>query len=316
MPAVECQESGLLPAPTWANALAAVTRRLPAGKARLIEWLFSGSGRRFVGTMARELGGCRFDCSLRDVSARELFFGGCIATQEIALVRALLRPGMSFVDVGANWGVFTMVAACLVGSTGRVIALEPDPRIFAMLAANVKRNQLEQVHALPVAAADCDSHLVLAGHNEDAGNWAVSRLVVNPVPSQLTFHVASRLLDSLLDQEGMETVDLVKIDVEGAEDLVLKGMSTGLSGGRYRRVLLELHPQQLQERGSATGDVIDLLRAQGYKGYILDHSPKAIRRAYYHPWAHFSEYIVPLELGMNDASRHTVWLARGETDFA
>jgi FkbM family methyltransferase len=314
-PSAEGQAVELLPAPWWANALAGITRRLPAGKSRLIEGMFGDSARRFIGAMPRELGGCRFECCLRDVSARELFFGGCIATQEISLVRATLRPGMSFVDVGANWGFFTMVAARLVGSSGRVMALEPDPRIFAMLAANVKRNQLEQVQAFPVAAADGDSNLVLAGHSQDAGNWAISRLVKNPAPAQVTFNVPSRTLDSLLDQAGLETVDLVKIDVEGAEDLVLQGMRTRLRTERYRAILLELHPQHLPEQGSSVDEVINLLREHGYKGYTLDHSPKAIRRAYYHPWTHFSEYIRPLEQPMRDDGRHTFWLAPSEPEF-
>jgi FkbM family methyltransferase len=312
---VECQALELSPAPWWLKAVAGVARRLPAGKSRLIEGLFGDSSRRFIGDMPRKLGGCRFECYLRDVSARELFFAGCLATQEIALVRATLQTGMSFVDVGANWGFFTMVAARLVGSSGRVMALEPDPRIFTMLASNVKRNQLEQVQAFPVAAADGDSHRVLAGHDQDAGNWAVSRLVKNPAPAQVTFNVTSRTLDSLLDQAGMETVDLVKIDVEGAEDLVLQGMGRGLRSERYRAILLELHPQHLREQGSSVDEVISLLREHGYKGYTLDHSPKAIRRAYYHPWTHFSEYILPLEQPMRDVCRHTFWLAASQPDL-
>src|SRR5436309_1549794 len=91
----------LKPAPLWANMVARVTRSLPAGKSRFIEWLCRGSNQRFVGRMVEELGGYQFDCSLRDTVAREVSFGGCSAAQEISFARAVLRPGMNFVDVGA-----------------------------------------------------------------------------------------------------------------------------------------------------------------------------------------------------------------------
>jgi predicted methyltransferase len=120
--------------------------------------------------MARQLGGCTFDCSLQDMVARNVFFAGCTAAQEIAFVRGVLKPGMNFVDVGANWGLFTLVAARSVGSAGRVVALEPDPRVLAKLKANVRRNELSQVKVLAVAAADCDSNLLLAAHDHTAEN--------------------------------------------------------------------------------------------------------------------------------------------------
>src|SRR5579884_4165406 len=112
----------LKPAPAWANVVAAITRRMPIGKHRFIEGFFGTSNKRFVANMAKELGGYSFDCSLRDRVARSVFFVGAHAIQEIAFVRDVLRPGMTFVDVGANWGLFTLTAASLVGTEGRVVA--------------------------------------------------------------------------------------------------------------------------------------------------------------------------------------------------
>jgi FkbM family methyltransferase len=306
----------LSPAPAWAKITAGVTRRLPRGRSRFIKWLCRGSDRRFAGKMARQLGGCTFDCSLQDMVARNVFFAGCSAAQEIAFVRGTLKQGMKFVDVGANWGLFTLAAARWVGSSGRVIALEPDPRILPKLKSNIRRNGLNQARVLAVAAAERDSNLLLAAHDHAGENWGVSRLIEDSPAGQTTFTVQSRRLDSLLNEAEAEAaigaVDLVKIDVEGAEDRVLAGMEPGLSSHRYRRILLEFHPVQLKERGRNVNDIVNALLAKGYHGYSLDYSEAGIRRAYYHPWLHFSEFVRPLEQGMTDAQPRTIWLAEGE----
>jgi FkbM family methyltransferase len=305
----------LRPAPMWANVVASVTRRLPRGKSRAIGQLGRRSSARFLGKMSRQLGGCVFDCSLRDRLAREVFFAGCAAIPEIAFLRAVLQPGMSFVDVGANWGLFTLVGTHLVGATGTVAALEPDPRVFTRLKSNVRRNGLRQVQLFAVAAADRDSQRVLAPYDAAGDNWETSRLVEDGAPAQNTLFVPARRLDPLLDEIGLDTVDLLKIDVEGAEDLVLSGMEEGLNNYRYRRILLELHPLQLAERHKTSREVADMLRAREYRGFVLDYSPSGARRAYYHPWRHFLEYIRPLEPGILNGPSHTVWLCPGQPDL-
>jgi len=299
--------------PAWANLAKSVTRRLPVARSRTIAWLCRGSKQRFVGKMAPELGGYRFDCSLRDMISRQVFFAGCFAAQEIAFLRGVLKPGMSFVDVGANWGLFSLVASHLVGSSGRVIALEPDPRLVAKLRFNLQQNRLTQVEVLDVAAAESDGECTLAGRDPEITSWAASRLVdagdagAGDEPS---FRVRMRRLDDLLDRAGLDQVSLVKIDVEGAEDRVLAGMEAGLQRQRYARIMLELHPALLSGRSRTVRQVTDMLTGKGYAGYALDCSPKAVRSAYYRPWQHFSRFIVSVEQAMHDVYPHTVWISR------
>jgi FkbM family methyltransferase len=305
----------LKPAPIWANIAASITRRLPRGKYRLIEWLCRGSNREFLGRMDPKLGGYTFECCLRDMLAREVFFAGCFAAHEIAFARSILRLGMSFVDLGANWGLFSLVASHLVGSAGHVVAVEADPRIFAKLKSNVERNHLNQVQVFEVAAADCDSHLILAAHDHGGSNWGTSRLVEASSKASQVFTVRSRRLDSLLDEAGLQGIDLLKVDVEGAEDMVLTGMEVGLRTKRYFRILLELHPRELAARGRNIRDVIGVLTTAGYKGYALDYSQAGVRKAYYRPWRHFSKFVEPLDQGLKDPSPHTVWLAPDQPDL-
>src|SRR5262245_18492322 len=132
-------------APAWINLAARVTRRLPAARGRIIDWIWRDSDKRFLARMVPELGGHVFDCSLRDMVARNVFCAGSYEQHEVAFMRAELKPGMSFVDIGAHWGLLTMLASYLVGNSGRVIALEPDPRMLAKLRFNLELNGITNV---------------------------------------------------------------------------------------------------------------------------------------------------------------------------
>lgn len=294
-------------APLWANFLAAIIRRMPRGRYRLTHWIGRGLELTFVARMPKELGGCQFYCVLRDEISREVFFSGCYDPQQIACLRDILRPGMTFVDVGANWGLFTLMAAQLVGKEGRVAAIEADPRVFWKLKSNVERNQLENTELFDVAVADREDQMILAGYDELSDNHGVSRLVDKDSNATTKFSVRCRPLDRLLDESAMSTVDLLKIDVEGAEDLVLAGMDSGLRQHRYRCILLELHPAQLAERGRRASDIINAMLDYGYKGWTLDYSPSTMRKAYYSRTLHFSEFLGALDRTVIEQHRHTIW---------
>src|SRR5215213_552816 len=112
-------------APAWVNPTAALIRHLPAGRYRVMNWICRKNPRAFWMQMAKEAGGFSFHCDLSDAIAREVCFTGRYEPQDTALVRALLEPEMTFVDVGANWGYYTLLAASLVGRKGQVISFEP-----------------------------------------------------------------------------------------------------------------------------------------------------------------------------------------------
>jgi FkbM family methyltransferase len=294
--------------PVWVRMWAPVVRRLPAGRYRLMNWLCRRPVAPFWARTPRHLGGCAFCCDLRDSIAREVCFTGRYEPQETALLLRLLGPGATFVDVGANWGYFSLLGASLVGPGGRVVSLEPDPRLFALLEANVRRNDLQQVTACQVAAADTAGTLRLAGFDEAGGNWGLSRLAGGDGATH--FEVAARPIDELLDEQNVDRVDLLKMDIEGAEDLALRGMREGLRRGRYRRVLLEVHPTLLAERGRSVSEVLGLLRDAGYRGWHVDHSPAATRQAAYRASLDASRFLLPLKDGeIGDAWPHLLWLS-------
>lgn len=298
-------------APTWLRYSGAVVRLLPFGRYRLMNRICRDSRADFWARLRNGSQSFWFACDLRDSMAREVFFTGGYERQDSAVVRELLRPGGTFVDVGANWGYFTLLAACLVGGSGRVVSFEPDPRLFSRLQANLDRNRFAQVQPRQLAAAHEPGALQLVGFDPEAGNWGLSRLSEHGNGSGMIFQVAADRLDTMLDKEGIGAVDLVKIDIEGAEELALRGMAEGLRTGRYRRILLEGHPSLLAERNRSLSDVFQLLDEAGYRGWRIDHSSAASRRAAYARSIDPRQFLIPTcaQDPGNDPWPHYLWIS-------
>ncbi|MCC6004377.1 MAG: FkbM family methyltransferase [Thermofilum sp.] len=144
-------------------------------------------------------------------------------------IKSHLANGHVFVDVGANVGFYSLIASKLVGSTGRVYAIEAVPSTIAVLRANVKLNDCRNVVVHEVAAWSTRGKLKLSVPLSLYGLASVAR-------NGLNFTVEAFTLDDLLHNENR--IDLIKIDVEGAELEVLKGAQKVLRKTRY--IVLEL----------------------------------------------------------------------------
>ncbi len=298
-------------APCWVRLSAALIRHLPAGRYRTIQKLPRPCS-AFLMHLPEEVGGYSFRCDLRDTISREVCFTGRYEPQETALVRSTLRPGMSFVDVGANWGYFTLLAASLVGTNGRVLSLEPDPRLFSILRDNIVRSGLNQVTALLLAAAGESGTLALAGYAEAGGNFGISRIVVASDEVEKVFQVKSDSLDHILESQGLSSVDLMKMDIEGAEVFAIPGLEESLTKRKIKRLLLELHPLEVAEHGSTIGAATRKLESAGYRAWTIDHSPTATREAAYKKEIRVDALLRPFDSSSQyDAWPHQLWLAPG-----
>lgn len=206
-----------------------------------------------------------------------------VGTNELPVqeaVRDLLRPGLTFFDVGSNVGFFALLAAREVGPAGSVHAFEPVPEIAAAISANAARNDLDvTVHAVAVA----DRHggtaeLMLAGHPGGATISAAD------APGDLTGRVQVPLvtLDRLVTDGTCPVPDVVKIDVEGVEMQVLDGMADLLAGARPALVceldsadpaVLATKVDAWRTRMAAVGyEVTDLQDSYGGSGWHVYHA--------------------------------------------
>jgi FkbM family methyltransferase len=235
-----------------ARALAGLNFR---GKNRLLGLLCPATG-RFT---ARRFG-CRLHFDVADLIQRQ-FFLGTYEPSETAQVRRILRSGMTFCDVGANVGWFALQAAGIVGESGRVLAFEPGDRAYRQLAAAVADNGLRQVTVFRAGLSDQPGRMDLY-EPVRPGNYTPTMV---PNEGGAPVSVAVLRLDDVLEEQGVGTVDLVKIDVEGHEFRVLSGAERALSNGRIRAVLCEFNPDWLTRSGSSPAALQSLLENHGFR---------------------------------------------------
>ena len=180
------------------------------------------------------------------------------------LFQRLLQPGMTVVDIGAHGGYFSLIGASRVGATGRVYAFEPYPASFEELRRNIELNGYKNIHAVRKAVADktgvmklfvnpkgSDRHSLYAGEN-------VQRLN-NP-------EVETTTLDEFFKTLNWPRVDLVKMDIEGAEPAAFVGMRQALEKCRIRFVVAEFSPPLLKAGGL---DPLGFLQEVSNMGFAL-----------------------------------------------
>jgi len=263
-----------------------------------------GPGHAFTAEFPFESRRMRFWCDLRNTLAREVFFLGSYEAQETLLLPALLREGDTCVDVGAHWGYFSLIAAARVGVSGRVIAIEADPRVFATLRRTLALNPGLEIEALHLAAAAEAGKLVLNGYDEHGDNWGISSVATSQ--GGAAFEVPAEPLDMLLERSGVEEVGLLKMDIEGAEVLALRGCERLLREGRIRTLLLELHPPQIAALHSTVQEVMGGLRKNGYQLWAVDHSLRTTRDAAYGRLRDPGALLKPLDDGVLDSWPHVL----------
>jgi FkbM family methyltransferase len=166
---------------------------------------------------------------------------------------------MTFVDVGANIGYYTLMAASCVGPRGRVIAVEPSSYAVERLERAVRDNGLTQVKVVRGGLGDRDSEVRL--FIPEPGNHTPTMLGEEGAPAQL---VSVKTLDASLADWHVEIIDLLKIDVEGFEPRVLEGAAKALAGGRIRAILCEFNDYWLLRAGTCARQFYESLLARGF----------------------------------------------------
>lgn len=181
--------------------------------------------------------------------------------------RSLLKPGMVVLDAGANEGLYSILAARAVGPSGVVVAVEPSPREFRRIYANLELNRLSNVRVVPRGLLDSPGAAVL--HAADAthsGHNTFGRFVYESVGGVEDTEVQVTTVDDLLREQGLDRLDVIKIDVEGAEARLLRGAVGTLK--RHRPlIIMELQDRSLRAMGSSATEVLELLADQDYRLY-------------------------------------------------
>ncbi|MCJ2011102.1 FkbM family methyltransferase [Methylobacterium sp. J-076] len=139
--------------------------------------------------------------------------------QERALLKERLPQDCVFLDIGANIGAYALFVAAFAGPQARIVAVEPQKDVFERLSYNIAQNPFHTVKAVACAVADKTGELTLFIDPRNRGESSL-RIVGTNEGAQIS--VPAITLIDLLRNEGLTRVDAIKLDVEGAEDLILE----------------------------------------------------------------------------------------------
>jgi FkbM family methyltransferase len=195
----------------------------------------------------------------RSLIGRSIYFRGLWEPEATQFISLKIKSGMTVLDIGADIGYYTLLFAKLVGSKGRVFSFEPIPKAKWYLDKNIEMNGLNNVRAFNFALFDKAGIACL----EDP----FTQSKINPSKKTLSendIQVEMKVFDEWKLKEEIDQIDWVKLDVEGAELNVLRGMKSALQS-YHPGILIEVHPQQLESFGFSSSAVIEFLSEFGYQ---------------------------------------------------
>jgi FkbM family methyltransferase len=258
---------GAWPPDAVVRAILALTRSLPANgfgfristpfRRLAIDWL----GERPVDTVLWNAR-MRLYPSRNSCEKNALFTPQAFDVVERGVLAAAIdacagRKSFTFVDIGANVGLYALFVAAHGGANARVLAVEPQPGIVERLRFNVQSNPACDVTVVPVAVTDREGEVDLVIQVRDRAGSHVDRGEARVYDGE-KLRVPTRPLLAILAEAGIATIDALKIDIEGAEDLALAPFLRAAPPALLPRILL------LEERPDWETDIYALLRERGY----------------------------------------------------
>jgi len=228
------------------------------------------SWRRY-GTVARMRAGPRVEIQLPDQIQDRIYFFGTWEPEISDYVASALATGDCFVDVGANIGYFSLLAASIVGNSGTVCAIEASPSIFAVLSRNVMRSGFSNITLHNKAASDAPSRLpIFLGPAENRGATTTVASVAVRKGQHLEAEVPADTLSAIVGEATLLGARLIKIDIEGAEYSLISSIAHLLP--RFSAAtewLIEISPQAISDQGQSADALLGMFRSAGYELYII-----------------------------------------------
>ena len=182
-----------------------------------------------------------------------------------------VREGMTIVDAGVNKGYFSLLFARLMGDRGRVLSFEPDPANCLWFRRSIEANGYRCIKLYQCALSDGEGEATFyPGKKSGWGSLFFSPRKAAPDKRPIT--VRTRRLDDILREEGIDDIDLIKIDVEGADLLVLRGAEDILRKSEKVKLVMDV-----DVRGEEAERVFDFLTSCGFRIYKIGPELKAIK---------------------------------------
>ena len=244
------------------KALARLARRLPGQ----------------LGPSRRRFGSVEFVFPGRDHPATREMRWGLYEPETVRLLRQRLRPGDTFIDAGANIGYLSAIAAGLVGPGGQVHAFEPVPDYFESLQSLSRLNRSRRIFARRVALGEKQgtaSISVAAGSNIGWNTMVPG--FMRPADTDRIIEVPVVRLDAYLEDHGIGEIALIKIDTEGFELPILRGLERFFASGGRPPIICEVAPAAYSLLGRDVKDLFEYLAAFSYRARTLMGRRETVR---------------------------------------
>ena len=216
------------------------------------------------------VGNVRYDMDISNSLMRNIYFG-VFEKHILGLIGKSLKPGSIFVDVGANIGYISAVALNMVGPGGSVHSFEPVPEYFSIMDKAIKISGAANIFLNQTAVGERNGQIEIAVSGKQNIGW---NTVVNGFMANIErkYSVPQTTLDDYFMRNGINKVDCVKIDVEGAEGYVLRGMKNTIARGLCPVILCETCPSACKHTGVSIAEIYELMESNGYSSFAINNS--------------------------------------------
>lgn len=202
---------------------------------------------------------------------RILFTPQYFDAQERAYLASRAHDRFVFLDIGANVGGYALSVAAQAGPGARILAIEPQPEVYERLVYNIRQNPFATVKALDCAVADREGEITLFVHYDNRGESSIRIVSSDAAGAKIT--VPAKSLASIVQEEGYDHIDAIKLDVEGAEDVILEPYFRTMPEALWpKAILIEEAPQRWSV------DLIGLLKARGYREVLRTRQNLVLER--------------------------------------
>lgn len=201
---------------------------------------------------------------------RNILIFGCYDEDLHLALERLVQPGMICFDVGANLGEMALHIGARARASGTVYAFEPVPEVFARLQKHIERNAAKNVRAFQIALSDSSGRGTIAAADASADNQGLASIVnLEHVAAAKRIEIETQTLDEFVKAQQIARIDLMKIDIQGAEPRLLEGGRGVFSSAQAPDLLMEISPEDLSAAGKNSRELCEMLEGFGYSIFEL-----------------------------------------------
>lgn len=207
------------------------------------------------------------------VVSKELYYKKCWEREETEFFKKIILNGMNIIDIGANIGYFSILFSKWVGDKGKVFAFEPDPENFRFLVKNIQANICHNIIPINKAVSNNDGKIFLFQSATNKGDHRIIDAKIIPEDViRNKIEIEATRLDSSFSPE--QKIDLIKMDIQGAEGLALEGMTQILSRNHKMYLFTEFWPYAIERSGKSPKEFLEQLNQLGFKIATINKNEK------------------------------------------